>query len=96
MVWRPAHLARLQHANASSALPNNPGMPFAAEVAQMAAGQTQAVVKVVLTRGVGGRGYDSGGCDAPTRIVSLAPLPEHYPGWQQHGIAALVCQQPAR
>ncbi|MFQ2151567.1 aminodeoxychorismate lyase [Aeromonas sanarellii] len=94
VVWWPAHLARLQHANARLGLAEQPWDALAAEVAQMAAGQTQAVVKVVLTRGVGGRGYDSGGCDAPTRIVSLAPYPEHYPGWQQHGIAALLCQQP--
>lgn len=66
---------------------------LATEVARLAAGQTQAVAKIVLTRGSGGRGYDGAGCNTPTRIVSLAPYPAHYLGWQQNGIATLICQQ---
>ncbi|MFQ2538128.1 aminodeoxychorismate lyase [Aeromonas caviae] len=92
-VWWPAHLARLQYANARLGMADQPWDLLAAEVAQLAAGQTQAVVKIVLTRGAGGRGYDCTGCDTPTRIVSLAPYPAHYHGWQQDGITALVCQQ---
>ncbi|WP_404838477.1 aminodeoxychorismate lyase [Aeromonas media] len=93
VVWWPAHLARLQHACARLGFAELPWETLAAEVAQLAAGQTQAVAKIVLTRGSGGRGYDGAGCNTPTRIVSLSPYPDHYLGWQQNGIAALVCQQ---
>ncbi|TNI76072.1 aminodeoxychorismate lyase [Aeromonas media] len=93
VIWWPAHLARLQHACARLGFAELPWDTLAAEVAQLAAGQTQAVAKIVLTRGSGGRGYDGAGCDTPTRIVSLAPYPAHYLGWQQNGIAALICQQ---
>ncbi|WP_167402254.1 aminodeoxychorismate lyase [Aeromonas rivipollensis] len=93
VIWWPAHLARLQHACARLGFAELPWDTMAAEVAQLAAGQTQAVAKIVLTRGSGGRGYDGAGCNTPTRIVSLAPYPAHYLGWQQNGIAALICQQ---
>ncbi|QJT27684.1 aminodeoxychorismate lyase [Aeromonas media] len=93
VIWWPAHLARLQHACARLGFAELPWDSLAAEVAQVAAGQTQAVAKIVLTRGSGGRGYDGAGCNTPTRIVSLAPYPAHYLDWQQNGIAALVCQQ---
>lgn len=93
VIWWPAHLARLHHACAKLGFAELPWDSLAAEVAQVAAGQTQAVAKIVLTRGSGGRGYDGAGCNTPTRIVSLAPYPAHYLDWQQNGIAALVCQQ---
>ncbi|QJT21980.1 aminodeoxychorismate lyase [Aeromonas media] len=93
VIWWPAHLARLQHACARLGFAELPWDTLATEVAQLAAGQTQAVAKIVLTRGSGGRGYDGAGCNTPTRIVSLAPYPAHYLGWQQNGIAALICQQ---
>lgn len=93
VIWWPAHLARLQHACVRLGFAELPWDTLAAEVAQLAAGQTQAVAKIVLTRGSGGRGYDGAGCNTPTRIVSLAPYPAHYLGWQQNGIAALICQQ---
>ncbi len=51
----------------------------------MARDQTLAVIKVMLTRGSGGRGMMAA-CHAPTRILSLAAYPAHYPAWQQTGI----------
>ncbi|MBL0530104.1 MULTISPECIES: aminodeoxychorismate lyase [Aeromonas] len=93
VLWWQDHLARLQHANARLGFGEHSWDLLADEAAQLASGQTQAVVKIMLTRGAGGRGYDGAGCDTPTRIVSLAPYPEHYHDWQQTGINALVCQQ---
>ncbi|MGY3900934.1 aminodeoxychorismate lyase [Aeromonas lusitana] len=93
VVWWPDHLTRLQHASTRLGFAAVPWDLLSEEVAQLAAGQAQAVVKVMLTRGSGGRGYDAAGCDSPTRIVSLADYPAHYPSWQQDGIAALVCRQ---
>lgn len=93
VVWWPDHLARLQHASARLGFADLPWDQLATEVAQLAGGQTQAVAKIVLTRGSGGRGYDGADCRSPTRIVSLGDYPVHYQGWQQDGIAALVCRQ---
>ncbi|XAG67466.1 aminodeoxychorismate lyase [bacterium 19CA06SA08-2] len=93
VVWWPAHLARLQQASARLGFAGMDWSTLTREVAQLAAGQTQAVAKVMLTRGTGGRGYDGSACEVPTRIVSLADYPSHYQGWQQNGIPLLVCQQ---
>lgn len=93
VVWWPDHLARLQQASSRLGFATVPWEQLAEEVAQLASGQAQAVVKVVLTRGSGGRGYDGANCNSPTRIVSLADYPAHYQGWRQDGIEALICQQ---
>ncbi|MBR7628816.1 aminodeoxychorismate lyase [Aeromonas popoffii] len=93
VVWWSAHLARLQQASARLGFAEMDWSILTREVAQLAAGQTQAVAKVMLTRGIGGRGYDGSGCQTPTRIVSLADYPSQYQGWQQNGIPLLVCQQ---
>ncbi|RMC95982.1 aminodeoxychorismate lyase [Aquitalea palustris] len=44
-----------------------------AEIAQLAAGVEQGVAKIVLTRGVGARGYAMPADCQPTRLVSVTP-----------------------
>jgi len=56
-----------------------------AEMQQAARDQTQAVLKVILSAGSGGRGYSRTGTGEPTRILSLAPWPQHYTALQQRG-----------
>ncbi|WP_312120791.1 aminodeoxychorismate lyase, partial [Pantoea vagans] len=56
-----------------------------AEMRQAAQEQAQTVLKTIISAGSGGRGYSRLGCGEPTRIVSLAPWPQHYAGLQQHG-----------
>ncbi|PSU33357.1 aminodeoxychorismate lyase [Photobacterium lutimaris] len=50
-------------------------------------------LKVLISRGSGGRGYSASGCDKTQVIVSAFPWPAHYRQWQQDGIALGVCQQ---
>ncbi|MFT2090899.1 aminodeoxychorismate lyase [Paraglaciecola sp. 2405UD69-4] len=44
------------------------------------------VLKVIITRGSGGRGYSPLGANAPTFIISHHPIPNHYTNWQREGI----------
>ena len=53
----------------------------------------QAVLKIILTRGTGGRGYSSHGCNEPLRILSVHDFPGFYKQWQSEGIALILCQQ---
>ncbi|MDF2043030.1 MULTISPECIES: aminodeoxychorismate lyase [unclassified Pantoea] len=55
------------------------------EMKQAAYEQTQAVLKVIISAGSGGRGYSRRGCGEPVRIVSLAAWPQHYTDIQQRG-----------
>nr|WP_314983556.1 aminodeoxychorismate lyase [uncultured Pantoea sp.] len=58
-----------------------------AEMKQAAYEQNQAVLKVIISTGSGGRGYSRRGCGEPARIVSLAPWPLHYADLQQQGVS---------
>ena len=53
----------------------------------------QATIKVILTRGSGGRGYSSKDCDQPLRILSCHDFPEFYKQWQRDGINLILCEQ---
>lgn len=55
--------------------------------------QSNAIIKVIVTRGSGGRGYSASGCDSPQRILSVHAFPEHYQQWQVEGIKVIQCQQ---
>ena len=61
-----------------------------AELAELSRGVDQGVLKVILTRGTGGRGYRPAPRAATTRILSLHPWPD-YPDDCYAGVAARVC-----
>ncbi|MCE0488481.1 aminodeoxychorismate lyase [Pantoea sp. Mb-10] len=73
-----AHLQRLREGCARLYLPEPDRVQLADEMRHAAADQPQAVLKVILTPGPGGRGYSRAGCSTPTRIISLSPWPHHY------------------
>ena len=54
---------------------------------RLAQQHTDGVLKVIITRGAGGRGYSSVGCQQPTRILSVSAYPAHYTRWKEEGIA---------
>jgi len=61
------------------------------EAQTVAAGQPRCVVKIILTRGSGGRGYrpDSGG--TVRRVVSAHPMPGDLDEIHRNGVAARTC-----
>lgn len=48
------------------------------------------VVKVMITRGEGGRGYSPVGATDPSYIISHHTIPSHYTSWQAKGIQLTV------
>ncbi|HDN2512143.1 MULTISPECIES: aminodeoxychorismate lyase [Providencia] len=52
------------------------------------------VLKVIISRGVGGRGYSSIGFTQPTIIVSVSPFPSHYTQLQCQGAKLILSQTP--
>ncbi len=58
---------------------------------ELAAQGQDAVLKYILSRGAGGRGYRPASDTQVTRIASLHPLP-HWPADpQQHGVRTRIC-----
>jgi 4-amino-4-deoxychorismate lyase len=62
-------------------------------LADTLADKPDAVIKIILTRGSGGRGYSSKGCTLPLRILSSHDFPEFYKQWQDDGIKVILCRQ---
>jgi len=51
----------------------------------------QAVLKLIMTRGSGGRGYRQPEIIHPTRLFSLHPFPDHPESFKQQGITLRFC-----
>lgn len=48
------------------------------------------VVKVLISRGEGGRGYSPAGCKTPVYIITHHAMPNQYENWQHHGIELYI------
>jgi 4-amino-4-deoxychorismate lyase len=60
-------------------------------IAQIAAAQPQCVLKIVVTRGPGTRGYRPPAETRPTLIVASSPLPQYPQRYYSHGVKARIC-----
>ncbi|EOV9671924.1 aminodeoxychorismate lyase [Cronobacter turicensis] len=81
------HLARLREGCERLLIPMPDSEVLRNEMRQAAQGQGSAVVKVIITRGAGKRGYSIAGCGAPTRIVSRGAYPAFYDEWRERGVS---------
>ena len=62
------------------------------EVREEAAGEARGVIKLILTRGAGGRGYLAESDPTPTRIVSLLPWPDRDENLRVKGVNVRICK----
>lgn len=53
----------------------------------------QGVLKIIVTRGSGGRGYRPPREVVPTRILTLSEWPEYPDDWHESGVAVRLCEQ---
>ncbi|MGY5453466.1 aminodeoxychorismate lyase [Agarivorans sp. MS3-6] len=51
------------------------------------------VAKIVITRGVGGRGYGLPKSVSPNCLISTGALPTSYPNWREQGLHLGIAQQ---
>ncbi|MGI9280941.1 MAG: aminodeoxychorismate lyase [Endozoicomonas sp.] len=67
---------------------------FRQEVCDFLQGQTrqEGVLKAILTRGSGGRGYNPAGCDNPSRVLSFHPLPVYQNAPDINGVRLHECK----
>jgi len=86
VVALDAHLQRLAYACERLLIRRVDWDALRDEMLFAAATRVDGVLKVILSRGVGGRGYSARGCDRPTRIVSLSDYPSHYHQLRQNGV----------
>lgn len=73
-----AHIARLQQGCERLLITGVDWEMLQQEMVHAAADREDGVLKAIVTRGSGGRGYSAVGCASPTRIVSISAYPAHY------------------
>ncbi len=82
-----AHLQRLQNACEKLLIPYVAWAELKREMVELARGNDRGVLKVIISRGSGGRGYSAANCLHPVRLLSVSAYPAHYDGWRREGIA---------
>ncbi|QSX35741.1 aminodeoxychorismate lyase [Shewanella sedimentimangrovi] len=81
------HLLRLSQGAARIGIKWSPSDKLQAQLQHLAALHPGQCLKLVLTRGCGGRGYQPPAEAKASEIISFSPVPAHYPRWQQQGVA---------
>ena len=61
---------------------------------QVNTGEDKGGLKLLITRGEGGRGYSPSQVGKPNIVISRFEFPLHYQNWAQVGIELGVCQTP--
>lgn len=90
-VWWRDHLAKLADDCARLGLACPAPEIWAADLQRLSAQHPDGALKLMVTRGVGSRGYQPPQPARPTRIALLAPLPEWPASLWQEGVAVRVC-----
>jgi len=91
LLWEP-HLARLLDGCERLGIKMTSDIKLIRQEAeQLAAGVDCAVLKIIITRGQGGRGYRPQTGLSPTRILSLSPWPVYPQDYRATGIALRLC-----
>ena len=61
------------------------------ELDRIALEEPECVLKIIITRGSGQRGYHVTAGMPPTRIIITSPLPEYPPSYYERGVSLRVC-----
>ena len=91
LLW-DRHMQRLFHGAARLGINAPPESLLRHETEQLGRGVERATLKIILTRGVSGRGYAPDKQASPTRTVSLSPWPDYPAERRAHGVAAQFCR----
>lgn len=89
----PQHLNRLIRQSKQLGLPSVDLATLKVTIANLSAGISIGIIKVIITCGSGGRGYSRIGAEQAKVIVSLHDYPKHYPQWQKDGISVGISEQ---
>lgn len=91
LLWN-RHMQRLFHGAARLGIQAPSESLLRQESEQVAQSNGRAVLKIILTRGVSGRGYAPDRQAPPTRTVSLSPWPDYPAERKTRGVAAQFCR----
>lgn len=90
-VFLDRHFSRLEHGCRRLKIPCPDLNLLTAEATRLSDSVVRAVLKIIVTRGAGGRGYRQPDSVWPTRVVSLHPFPDYPEVFEREGICARFC-----
>jgi 4-amino-4-deoxychorismate lyase len=90
-IFLEQHLQRLNQDSQRLFLPKLNLDLLHSEISQLCQNAGNAVLKIIITRGAGGRGYRQPDQIQPTRILSLHSFPDYPKNFYTDGIVARIC-----
>ncbi|QIR14728.1 aminodeoxychorismate lyase [Shewanella aestuarii] len=89
ILFLDLHLSRLEQTCARLGIMWSASAKLIDHLLHLASNHPNACIKLLLSRGVGGRGYQAPANQTElqvTEVTSVHAIPAHYLSWQQHGI----------
>jgi 4-amino-4-deoxychorismate lyase len=86
------HMHRLERGERVLGFPQTDKELLLAEASELSGETERGVVKIILTRGSGGRGYRPPEQSQPRRILSLHDWPDYPDHWYTQGISVRLCE----
>jgi 4-amino-4-deoxychorismate lyase len=80
------HMARLSRGEEMLGFPPSDKLQIKQAAFSLCSGHSQAVLKIILTRGSGGRGYAPPNPCSPRHFLTLHPWPDYPRAWYAKGI----------
>ena len=90
-LWQK-HFDRLERGSERLGIPCPRQDLLLDECRHLIRGESTGVLKLILTRGFGARGYGAPMDPQPTRILTLHPWPNYPPAWEEQGIDLTYCR----
>lgn len=90
--WLDLHLDRLEEGCRRLEIPMPSRSLLASEIDASCPRQGRAIVKLIVTRGPGARGYPPPERPTPTRVLAISPWPDYPESHYRDGIAMRTCQ----
>lgn len=88
----PLHYQKLRHDCTALGIACPDAGPLSDELDGLLERHPDGVLKLIVTRGAGTRGYAPQHCADTTHLWDISPMPEYPSDWAIHGIKAQRCQ----
>ena len=86
------HMARLSEGCRALGIPMVDCERLQHEATSLVKGAPRGVLKIIITRGSGGRGYRVPECIQPTRLLALHPWPDYPASHYEQGVTLRMCK----
>jgi 4-amino-4-deoxychorismate lyase len=91
-LFLPLHFDRLERDCGRLSIPFPGRDVLVPEIHSLCAARPDGVLKIQITRGMGGRGYRPLDQPTPTRVLGIHPPPEHPANLADKGVTVRFCQ----